>query len=72
VPLYNTELWISEQQFNTSRPESHLCNDLVPKSQSHDVSIRYLAGVMCFGCIQAAYLIFTTLCGIDFDVVGVV
>jgi len=54
VPLYDTELWISEQQFNTLRPESHLCNNLVPKSQSLNEFIRYLAGVKCFGCIQAA------------------
>ena len=52
--FYDTELWSSEQQFNTLRPESHLYNNLVPKSQSLDVSIRYVAGVMCCGCIQAA------------------
>jgi hypothetical protein len=51
--FYDTELWSMEQQFNTLRPESHLCNNLVPKSQSLDVSVRYLAGVMYFGRIQA-------------------
>lgn len=39
---------------NSLRPETHLSKSLVPKSQSLDASVRYLAGVMYFGGIQAA------------------
>jgi len=40
--------------FKGLMPESHLCKNLVPKSPSLDVSVRYLPGIMYFGFIQAA------------------
>jgi hypothetical protein len=70
--FYDTELWSSEQKFNTLRPECHLPNNLFPKFQSLDVYVRYLVGVMYFGRIQAALSHFYEFMWfMDFDVMGV-